>query len=336
MVSLLKSLVGSGYLLRRLGQAALTLVLVSFLIFGLVRSIPGSPIDGDPALQNPDKMISAEARAKIEKEWGLDKPWYEAYFTHYVSNIVQGDLGRSFATKQPVARMIGERIGPTMILSVSSLLLTYLLAIPLGLLSSARAGKPDERTISVVLYMLYSLPGFVAALYLQLYLAVKLGWLPLSGYSQLDGDQVSTGEYAWDVFLHALMPVVVYTYGSLAYYSRFVRANMQETLRQDYIRTARAKGLSEWTVVVKHAFRNTLIPLVTLIGLTLPSLLSGSVIIEQIFDWPGIGQLFFQSITKRDYNVIMGLTLMFAVLTLAGQLLADILYAVVDPRVRLG
>jgi len=150
------------------------------------------------------------------------------------------------------------------------------------------------------------------------------------GYSSMTGTQ-----QAWDIFKHALMPVICYTYGSLAYYSRFIRANMHEVLMQDYIRTARAKGLGPIDVLVKHAFRNTFIPLVTLIGLTLPSLLGGSVIIERIFSWPGMGQLYFESILERDYPTIMGLTLMFSILTLAGQLLADIFYAMADPRVKI-
>jgi peptide/nickel transport system permease protein len=174
----------------------------------------------------------------------------------------------------------------------------------------------------------------VAALFLQILLAVKLGWLPLFGIvdSQAHDGMTTLGK-AWDVFLHAVLPVTCFTYGSLAYYSRFIKANMEEAVRQDYIRTARAKGVSPRSIIWKHAFRNTLIPLVTLIGLTLPSLLSGAIILERIFAWPGMGTLFFESIHERDYPVIMGLTLMFSLLTLLGQLLADVLYAVVDPRV---
>ena len=322
------------YTVRRLFQAVLTLVLVTFIIYALVRAMPGSPIDADASLQSDDQVISVETRKQLEAQYGLDQPFYVAYFTHFAVPLLQGDLGNSSDTKRPVTIEVGQRVFPTLLLSVSSLLLTYLLAIPLGLYSSARAGEPDERATSMLLYMLYSLPGFVAALYLQLYVSVRLGWLPLSGFTDLARD-APIGAKALDVTKHAILPIVVYTYGSLAYYSRFIRANMQETLRQDYIRTAEAKGLPRRTVVIKHAFRNTLIPLVTLIGLTLPGLLSGSVIIEQIFTWPGMGELFFRSIGTRDYAVIMALTLMFSVLTLAGQLLADLLYAVVDPRVRL-
>jgi peptide/nickel transport system permease protein len=181
--------------------------------------------------------------------------------------------------------------------------------------------------------MLYSLPAFVAALYLQLLFYVKLGWLPLYGMTSDNYETLSTTGKMFDILQHATLPVICFTYGSLAFYSRFIRANMQEVLRQDYIRTARAKGVAPQIIIWKHAFRNTLIPFVTLLGLSLPGLLSGAVILEQIFSWPGMGRLYFESIVQRDYNVIMGLTLMFSILTLAGQLLADILYAVVDPRV---
>jgi len=242
-------------------------------------------------------------------------------------------MGRSLHQKQPVADLIVERMGPTLLLSITSLFLAYLLSIPMGLYASIRSGKTDERVMSTVLYMLYSFPAFVAALLLQILFAVRLGWLPLLGMYSDDFASMTTSEKAWDVFLHALLPVTCYTYASLAYYSRFIRSNMLEVIQQDYIRTARAKGVGEVRVVFHHAFRNTLIPLVTLIGLTLPSLLSGSIILEQIFSWPGMGRLFFESISARDYPTIMGLTLMFSVLTLLGQMLADFLYAVVDPRV---
>ena len=173
----------------------------------------------------------------------------------------------------------------------------------------------------------------VAALFLQIGFSLWLNWLPLSGMVSDDYERLSLGGKAWDIFKHSILPVTCFTYGSLAYYSRFIAANMRDVLRQDYIRTARAKGVGPFRVVVVHAFRNTLIPLVTIIGLSLPGLLSGSVILEQIFTWPGMGRLFFEAISSRDYPIIMGLTLLFSVLTLGGQLLADILYAWVDPRI---
>jgi peptide/nickel transport system permease protein len=173
----------------------------------------------------------------------------------------------------------------------------------------------------------------VAALFLQMLFYAQLGWLPLFGMYGDGHDQMSALGQAWDLFLHCLMPVVCLTYGALAFDSRFIHANMQEVIRQDYIRTARAKGVGPVRVLVHHAFRNTMIPLATLLGLSLPSILGGAVIIEQIFSWPGMGSLFFESIRTRDYPALMGLTVMFSMLTLAGQLLADILYALADPRV---
>ena len=323
----------TSYIIRRLGIGVLTLLLITFLLYGLLRSMPGSPVTADQAQMNPSKMLSKEEKAKLDRLYGLDKPWYQAYF-HWMKNVLQGDFGVSFSrNNKPVGALIVERMPATLLLSSTSLVLAYLLSVPIGLWSSARADSGAERTASTALYMLYSLPAFVAALYLQLLFYVKLDWLPLYGMTSDEYETFSTTGKILDVLQHATLPIVCFTYGSLAYYSRFIRANMQEVLRQDYIRTARAKGVAPRTIIWKHAFRNTLIPFVTLLGLSLPGLLSGAVILEQIFSWPGMGRLFFESIGQRDYNVIMGLTLMFSVLTLAGQLLADILYAVVDPRV---
>lgn len=310
---------------------ALTLLLITFVLYALIRSMPGDPLVLLQSMST-DRAVRKADIERMQKAFGLDKPWPTAY-VHWLWNIVRGDMGTSISRYQPVSRIIGERIGPTLLLSIASLTLTYLLAIPLGLYSSVRANRFDERALGTALYMLYSFPAFVAALFLQSWFAVWLEWLPLMGMKSASYNQLSALEKTWDVLWHSILPVTVYTYGSLAYYSRFIRANMQEVLRQDYIRTAKAKGLSTSRVILHHAFRNTLIPLVTLIGLTLPALLSGSVIIEQIFAWPGIGSLFFQSIRERDYPTIMGLMLIFSILTLLGQLLADILYAVVDPRV---
>ena len=321
------------YIIRRLGLAILTLLLVTFVIYGLIRAMPGSPLESDPLLSDPSIQPSEEDLERIRKIYGLDKPWYIAYFI-WLGNVCQGEMGDSIVFRQPVMEVIAVRVGPTLLLSITSLVLSYVLAVPMGLYSTVRSGKPDERALSVTLYMLYSLPTFVAALYLQLLLAVKLEWLPLFGMtdSSTYGDLSMFGK-AWDIFLHMLMPTFCFTYGSLAYYSRFVKANMEEVIRQDYIRTARAKGVGPVRVIVHHAFRNTLIPFVTLMGLTLPVLLSGAVILEQIFNWPGMGELFFVSILRRDYEVIMGLTFILSVLTLLGQLLADLLYAFVDPRI---
>ena len=321
------------YLVRRVALGLVTLLLISFVVYALIRHIPGTPLTADPAMMNPAKMPSQADIKRWEKLYGLDKPWYQAYFV-WLGNVVHGDLGRSIPqNNKPVTQLIVERAPATLMLSVTSLVLSYCLSIPIGLWSTVRSGTFRERALSTFLYMLYSLPAFVAALYLQLLFYSKLGWLPLYGMTSDNYSSLSMAGKAWDILRHSILPITCFTYGSLAYYSRFVHANLEEVIRQDYIRTARAKGVPPGRVIWHHAFRNTLIPLVTLLGLTLPSLLSGAVILEQIFGWPGMGRLFFEAITQRDYDTLMGLTLMFSVLTLLGQLIADVLYAVVDPRV---
>ncbi len=322
----------TSYIIRRFLIGALTLVLITFFVYGLIRSMPGTPLTTALAELDPSKSVSQVEFERMKRIYGLDKPWYQAYFI-WIGNLAKGDLGRSIARKQPVMRLIGERVGATLLLTIPSLIIAYTLSIPLGLWATAKSGTFQERTVSTLLYMLYALPVFVAALYLQLVLAVRLEWLPLMGLNSPDYERMSVFGKAWDIFKHALMPMICFTYGSLAYETRFIKSNMEEVIRQDYIRTARAKGVGPVRVIVHHAFRNTLIPMVTLIGLTLPALLSGAVILERIFSWPGMGSLFFESPRERDYPTIMGLTLMFSVLTLLGQLLADLLYAFVDPRV---
>jgi peptide/nickel transport system permease protein len=321
------------YLARRVLLGLVTLLMITFVVYALIRNMPGTPLTTDPAMMNPSMTLKPADIERLNRLYGLDKPWYQAYFI-WLGNVMRLDLGRSIPqNNQPVADLIVRRMPATLLLSVTSLVLTYLLSIPIGLWSTVRSGTFIERVASTMLYMLYSLPAFVAALYLQLLFYSELGWLPLFGMTSDNYESLSAPAKAWDLLKHSILPIVCFTYGSLAYYSRFIRANMHEVIRQDYIRTARAKGVPPRRVIWNHAFRNTLIPLVTLIGLTLPHLLSGAVILEQIFAWPGMGRLFFEAIGQRDYDTIMGLVLMFSSMTLVGQLLADVLYAVVDPRI---
>jgi peptide/nickel transport system permease protein len=322
------------YLLRRLLLGCVTLVAITVVVYGLARNMPGNPLTAQLG-EDPSRRITAEDYARMQRAYGLDQSWPEGYL-QWARNLLRGDLGRSITRKQPVTTLIGERLGPTLLISGTAFLLIWLAAVPLGLYASARSGRPDERIVSLMLYALYSFPTFVAALFLQVVFAVwsrGTAWeLPLFGMTDLPPDAPLGGRIL-DVARHMVLPVICQTYVSLAYDIRFIRANMEEAVRQDYIRTARAKGAGPWRVLFHHAFRNTLIPLVTLLGLSLPSLIGGSIIIEQIFTWPGMGRLFFESIRERDYPTIMGLTLMFSVLTLLGQLLADLLYCLDDPRV---
>jgi peptide/nickel transport system permease protein len=305
------------------------------IVYGLIRNMPGNPLLMAAENLDPSRRLTKQDEERMKRAYELDKPWHVAYF-RWLIKLPRGDLGVSFRERRPVAQVIGQRIGPTLLLSGLSLLLTYVISVPIGLYCTVRSGRLDERLTSVLLYILYSLPTYVAALELLVifYLQLKdTPWQLKPGMVSDNFADLSLFEKVQDVARHLILPLVCYTYGGLAYFSRFVKANMEEAIRQDYIRTARAKGAGPVRVLVIHAFRNTLIPFVTLLGLTLPSILSGSIILEQIFSWPGMGMLFFEALNVRDYPVIMGLTLMFSVLTLLGQFLADVLYALVDPRV---
>jgi peptide/nickel transport system permease protein len=327
----------TSYLIRRLLLAVLTLWLITFIIMALIRNMPGDPtkmLAFNAGETGQSAKITAQMLEDMRASYGLDKPWYVGYWT-WLAKLVRGDMGQSIVDQRPVTERIGERIGPTLTLSVISITLVYLLSVPLGLYMTARSGRWQEQALSTLFYVLYSIPSFVMALFLILLFAVKWKMLPLRAM-KADAevyDQLTTVGQALDQLRHLILPVFCFTYGSLAYMTRFVRSNMLEVIRQDYVRTARAKGLDEKVVFFKHAFRNTLIPLATLLGLALPGLLGGSVILEQIFSWPGIGQLYFTAIATRDYPIVMGLTFTFACLALAGNLLADVIYAVVDPRI---
>jgi peptide/nickel transport system permease protein len=323
------------YLVRRLLLAVVTLFFTSLIIYALIRNMPGSPLALDMS-NDPNFKLSDDRRKQLEKLYGLDKPWHIGYY-YWVRNVAQGNLGDSVPEKRSVVQAIREKLWPTLLLSCGSLGLAYLSSIPIGLYCTARSGKWDERGISVVLYAMYSLPSYVTALMLLSltfqYLRDTPFELPLQGMKSPNYDKFSAFGQTIDVLKHLFLPLICLTYGSLAYDTRFIKANMEEAIRQDYIRTARAKGASGLRVLVFHAFRNTLIPFITILGISLPAIVGGAVILESIFNWPGMGQLFYQSISRRDYELIMGLTLMFTVLTLIGQLLADLAYALVDPRI---
>lgn len=323
------------YIIRRLLIGLVTLIFITLLVYGLIRNMPGDPTTLDLGESNPDKTPSKEEVARSRASYGLDKSWPEGYLL-WVSNIAQGDLDYSRQQKETVAKLIWRHLGPTLQLSIPSLLISFMLAVPLGLYSTARNGTFDERATSTFLYMLYSIPSFVLALLLLIVFYVHLSktvfHLPI-GITSNGFNEMSFLGQVGDLVWHMILPVFCLTYANLAYYSRFVKANMEEVIRQDYIRTARAKGVHPWNILIFHAFRNSLIPFVTMLGLTLPALVSGAIILEQIFVWPGMGTLFIESLHYRDYVTIMGETLLFSVLTLLGQLVADLLYAFVDPRI---
>lgn len=317
------------FLLRRLLWMIPSFLGITLVVFTIIKAAPGDPLSmqGDNALRADG--AGARAMQEYRRLMGLDDPVLVGY-GKWLGHLVQGDLGTSFKDGRPVLEKILEALPVTLGLSLFSLLLTYLVAIPIGIFSAVRPGSFVDRGLTLGLFLLYSMPSQWVAMVLIVTVGVGLGWLPIQGlHSEGEGGVV-------DTLLHLVMPLFCLTYASFASLSRYMRSGMLEVIRQDYIRTARAKGLSERVVVLRHALRNSLISIVTLIGLTLPTLVGGAVIIEKIFGLPGMGRLSFEAILSKDIPVLMGTTSLAGVLTMCGILVSDLLYAVVDPRISVG
>jgi len=291
---------------------------------------PGSPASAIGGAES-GRRVSAAARAEMRRLYGLDRPLPER-FVQWLGRVARFDLGESFVDRRPVSERIREALPATLALNGLALLLTLALAIPIGVAAGGRPEGPFDRTSAVMLFALYSTPVFWAALLLQTLLSVKLGWLPLYGVSSDAAPEGLAG--LADRLAHLALPVTCLTYGSLAFVARLVRSGVAEARSQDFVTAALARGLSRRQALWRHAFRNALLPVVTLLGLLLPGLLSGSVIVERIFAWPGLGRLYFDSILSRDYPVVLGLSLIGGLVTLVATLAADIAAAFVDPRLR--
>lgn len=319
------------YIGSRLLLAVPTLLGIVILVFLLLHLAPGSPVS---ALGGESgRRVSQKAALEMRRLYGLDRPLPER-FGRWISRVARLDLGESFVDHRPVLARIREALPYTLLLNGLALLLTLSIAVPLGVAAGGRPEGALDTVTGTVLFALYSLPSFWAALLLQALFSVKLRWLPLYGVAS---DSAPTGwEGLLDRLSHLALPLVCLTYGSLAFFARLVRASVAEVRSADYVLAARARGLSRREALWRHAFRNALLPLITVLGLVLPGLLSGSVIIERIFAWPGLGRLYFDSILARDYPVVLALSLLGAVATLLVTLAADIAYAMADPRVRDG
>lgn len=319
------------YIVRRLLLALPTLFGIVVLVFLLLHLAPGSPVSALGA--DTGRRVSVRAAEEMRRVYGLDRPLPER-FARWVGRVARLDFGESFVDRRPVVERIGEALPYTLALNGIALLLTLAIAVPLGVATGSRPDGPLDRGAGVVLFALYSLPAFWAALLLQALFSVRLRWLPISGVA-LDSALPGAGSLS-DLASHAVLPIASLTYGSLAFYARLIRASVAETRNAEYVLAARARGLTRRQALWKHAFRNALLPLVTVLGLVLPGLLSGSVIVERIFAWPGLGRLYLDSILSRDYPVVLALSLLGAVATLALTLAADVASALVDPRVRDG
>lgn len=320
-------------LLRKTLWLAVVFFGITLMSFFVIHLAPGSPTDLETTM-NP--LADADARERLNAIYGLDQPLHVQYVS-WLERLVVLDFGNSMSSDpRPVMDKIAEALPLTLCLNAATLFFTLIIALPLGVAAAGRRDGVFDRITTVIVFLGFSMPTFWLALLLMMFFAVYLGWFPLSGLMSLDFAHLSLPAKALDLLQHLALPMIVTVFTGLAGMSRYMRASVIEALRQDYIMTARAKGLSEQTVLFRHAMRNALLPVITILGLSVPGLIGGSVIIESIFSLPGMGQLFYKAVMARDYPLIMGNLVIGAVLTLAGNLLADFCYSLADPRIRTG
>lgn len=311
------------YIVKRLLISIPIFIGITFIVFMLANLAPGGPLDIIAASAN----MSQEQLEALKVSMGLDKPVLVRYGI-WLRDLFHGDLGMSTKTAQEVSHIIGQRIGPSLTLSVTSLAVTVVLGIALGILSAYKPYSFWDNFSSAIAFLGTSIPSFVVSLVLIYIFAVKLKALPAQGMYAASG-----GGGLKDLSIHLVLPVVVMCFQSIGNYIKQTRGSILEVMNEDYIKTARAKGLKEITITIRHALRNAWIPIVTQIGLSVPYVIGGAVVTEQIFGWPGIGSLMVSSISGRDYNVIMGVTVLIAVVVLVANIVLDVLYAYLDPRI---
>lgn len=311
------------YIIKRILIAIPVLIGITVIDYAIM-CLAGSPLE---MLQGPRVSEAAVEAKRIAL--GLDKPFYVQYFV-WLGQLVHGNLGYSIKSYQPVSEMIASHIGPTLLLMGGSMIVSLLLSVPAGIYSAIHQYGKGDYAVVTASFLGSSIPGFFLSLLLIYVFTVKLGWLPSGGMKTLGA------EGGWmDVAGHMVMPVLVLAFSMAGSNIRYIRSAMLEILQQDYLRTARAKGIGHFRVINKHALRNALVPIVTVIGMQIPMLFGGAVIIEQVFSWPGLGLMTMSAITGRDYPVIMGVCLLSAVVVLAANLVTDIVYAFVDPTIQL-
>ncbi len=313
------------YILRRLLQAIPTLLIISLLIFSLLYVTPGDPVD--LILGTEDGTVSEEQRAVVEEQWGLDKPFLVRY-VDFVVNACKGDLGTSYATNQDVFDSVMTRMPATLKLAAFSMLLALVVSVPLGILAALKHNSIWDSLATALATVGVSLPKFWFGLVLMIFFSLRLGWLPSTGSAELS-------EGLGTFLSYIIMPAASLALGMAATQTRMIRSSMLDVLNQDYVRYARSKGLRERVVIWGHALKNAMIPVITVIGGEVGGLLGGAVVTESIFSWPGVGRLMMNSISKRDYPMIQGITLMLCISDLLVNLFIDIVYAWVDPRIRL-
>jgi peptide/nickel transport system permease protein len=316
------------YIVRRLLQMVPVLIGISLVLFLTLKLAPGDALSG---AMNP--KLSAERKAEIRHQMGLDKPSIVQY-AYWAKNAVQGNFGESYYFMKPVSKVMNDYMWNSFLLALVSFVLSIIISIPIGVISATRQYSKIDNGFTIFALIGISMPSFFFGLLLIKWLAVDIQLFPVSGMAT-PGTTATGLAYAGDVAYHMVLPLIVLTLGSVASLMRYTRSSMLEVIRQDYIRTARAKGLREKVVIYRHALRNALIPIITIFGLSLAGLFSGAIITESIFVWPGIGPIELLAVSNRDYPLLMGINMLLALLTLLGNLIADISYALVDPRIRL-
>lgn len=317
---------------RRLAYALLTFLGITAAVFFLIRAVPGDPVTYH--VMQSGRGASPETIEQIRKARGLDRP-VAVQYAFWVRDLAKFDLGRSFVDRRPVRERIAEKLPNTLLLNGVAFLVALLFAVPAGILGAAKPRHWAGRASSVVFLILYSLPSFWVALFLMEVFSVRLDWFPLIGAHSTDYASLTVAERLGDRLWHLVLPVATLAYGQFAFFARFTRSSMREVMGAEYLTAARARGVGEGTLVMRHSLRNALIPLVTVLGVSVPYLLSGSVIVETLFAWDGIGRMYFAAVMARDYPVVMGMTVVSAIITLVAYLITDALYPVVDPRIRL-
>ena len=322
------------YLLKRLLHAIPLLLGILTVTFFMIHLAPGDPLD---MYVQPERrhQMDPETLELLRHKYGLDQP-VPIQYVKWVNNVLHGDLGESFGSRRPVRTMLAEAIPYTLQLTVLALILDALIGIALGIIAAVKQYSGLDKTVTVGSLIIYAIPGFWLALMLVLLFSVKLGWFPTSQTRSMDYDLLSPGAQILDRVWHIILPLFVMGIASAASTARYMRSKLLEVLSEEFVVAARARGFSERVVIVKHALRNALVPVITVYGLSLPFLLGGATMIETIFAWPGMGRMTVGAVGGKDYPVIMATTMIAATLTVLGNLLADIMYAVVDPRVSFG
>lgn len=318
------------FLVRRLLHALLALLGVATVVFVLIRALPGDPIDYYRS--QTDAHATEAVVEQLRERYGLNQPALWQYAS-WLARTTQGDLGSSFRDHEPVSSKLRERLGPTLLLIAASLSFSFAIGVPLGVLLSSR--RRVGEAVDALLLLLFSVPTFWLALLLVHWLVMRYQLFPLFGMESLGASDLNVGERIVDRIRHLTLPVICLSAGLIALIARVTRATMEEAMLEEHIAAARARGLSMGRARMHHALRNAAIPIISLLGVVLPFTLSGTVVVERIFQWRGIGDLFFDAILSRDYPVVMGLTLVTASIVLAAMVVVDLLYAFADPRIRL-